>query len=59
MHVIGGSRIFRGADFGNPSERALRGSELTGAVSSPGFGSRRGTKGHRNNLSHTHNNNMK
>ena len=26
---------------------------------SPGFGSRIGTKRHRNNLSHTHNNNMK
>ena len=47
-----------GGDFGNPSElseRALRGSGLTGE----GFGSRRGTKRHRNNLSHAHNNNMK
>ena len=28
-------------------------------MASPGFGSRRGTKRHRNNLSHMHNNNMK
>jgi len=31
--AIGGSRIFEGGDFGNPSkrsERALRGSGLTG-----------------------------
>jgi len=28
-------------------------------ASNEGFGSRRGTKRHRNNLRHTHNNNMK
>ena len=44
--------FLEGGDFGNPSERserALRGSGLTGE----GFGSRRGTKQHRNNISHT------
>ena len=43
-------RFFRGGDFGNPSERSERAFMIW---------LEEGTKRHRNNLSHTHNNNMK
>jgi len=58
---IGGSRIFRGGGvtLGTRASEALWWSGLTGVMASPGFDSRRGTKRHRNKLSHAHNNNMK
>ena len=52
--IIGGSRIFlEGVTLGTRASEASEhwGSALTGE----GFGSRRGTKRHRNNLCHTHN----
>ena len=58
--LMGGSRIFR-----NPSERAsIEGVWaywwiMTFERLSPAFGSRWGTKRHRNILTHMHNNNMK
>jgi len=64
--AIGRSRIFRWAWLWEPelAKRAsVEGVWAYGRMKferlSPGFGSRRGTKRHRNNLNHMHNNHMK